>query len=67
MVILEEDGKKVLRCQGIVVAVQKGKKVHIEWDKTCLREGDMQITKETLMKSKYNEHVEGGWRINLDA
>jgi hypothetical protein len=39
--------------------------VHIQWNKDCLNDGDLPITKEASMKSKYNEHVEGGWRMSL--
>ena len=54
-------------CQGIVVAVKQNNKVHIQWDGSTLREGDIAITEETLLKSKYNKHVMGAWRYSLDA
>ena len=53
-------------CQGMVVGVKKDNKVHIKWDGSTLREGDIAITEETLLKSKYNKHVLGGWRYSLD-
>jgi hypothetical protein len=52
-------------CQGEVVAVQTKNRVHIEWDGSTLREGDEPITEETLLKSKYNKHVIGGWRYSI--
>ena len=62
----EEDGKKVAQwCQGLVVAVKTRNRVHIQWNADCLREGDTPISEEVLMKSKYNRHVEGGWRMSL--
>jgi hypothetical protein len=64
---VEEDGTTVAQwCQGIVVGVKTRNKVHIKWNENCLREGDAPVTEEALMKSKYNKHVEGGWRISLD-
>ena len=63
----EEDGTEVHQwCQGKVVAVKNGNKVHIEWHKKHLREGDPSITEEKLMKSKWNKHVEESWRMNPD-
>ena len=63
----EEDGSKVSQwCQGLVVAVKTRGKVHIQWNEDCLRQGDQPITEEVLMKSKFNKHVEGGWRMSLD-
>ncbi len=53
-------------CQGMVVGVKKNNKVPIKWDGSTLREGDIAITEETLLKSKYNKHVLGGWRFSLD-
>lgn len=53
-------------CQGTVVAVKRDNKVHIKWDGSTLREGDIEITEEKLLKSKYNKHVLGGWRYSLD-
>ena len=53
-------------CQGTVVAVKRDNKVHIQWDGSTLREGDIEITEEKLLKSKYNKHVLGGWRYSLD-
>ncbi len=60
----EEDGTTILKwCQGTVVAVKTKDRVHIQWCKDCLRDGDLPISEEVLKKSKYNKHVEGGWRI----
>ena len=47
----EEDGSKVSQwCQGLVVAVKTRGKVHIQWNEDCLREGDIPIAEEVLMK-----------------
>ena len=63
----EPDGTKSnMWCRGTVVAVKKNNKVHIKWHDSTLREGDIAITDETLLKSKYNKHVLGGWRYSLD-
>lgn len=63
----EPDGSiNMMWCQGTVMAVKKNSKVHIKWDISTLREGDKAITEETLLKSKYNKHVLGGWRYSLD-
>jgi len=62
----EEDGTRVKQwCQGVVIAIKNRDRVHIQWDKECLRDGDLPISEEVLMKSKYNKHVEGGWRMSL--
>ena len=62
----EDDGSKVNQfCQGAVVAIKIGGKVHIKWYDTCLKPGDPTITEGKILKSKYNKHVHGGWRINL--
>ena len=63
----EPDGSiNMMWCQGTVMAVKNNSKVHIKWDSSTLREGDKAITEETLLKSKYNKHVLGGWRYSLD-
>jgi hypothetical protein len=63
----EPDGTKSnMWCQGTVVAVKKNNKVHIKWHDSTLREGDIAITEETLLKSKYNKHVLAGWSYSLD-
>lgn len=63
----EEDGTVVPQwCQGVVVAVKKQDKVHIEWDDACFHIGDQKITEERLLKTKWNKQVEGAWRWNLD-
>ena len=53
-------------CQGTMVAVEKSNKVHTKWHDTILREGDIAITEETLLKSKYHKNVLDGWRYSLD-
>jgi hypothetical protein len=64
----EPDGSKVLQwCQGIIVGVKTRNRVHIQWNENCLREGGLPITEEVFMKSKYNKHVEGGWRMSVDC
>jgi hypothetical protein len=63
---VEEDGTNVLQwCQGTVVAIKTRDRIHIKWSEDCLRDGDMPITEEVLKKSKYNKHVEGGWRMSV--
>ena len=63
----EEDGTVVPQwCQGVVVAVKKQDKVHIEWDDACIHNGDQKITEERLLKTKWNKQVKGAWRWNLD-
>ena len=62
----EEDGEKSPQwCQGVVVAIKNRSKMHIQWNKNCSRHGGLPITEEALMRSKYNKHVEGGWRMHL--
>ena len=64
---MEPSGEPVLQwCKGVVVAVGKNSKVHIEWDEECLREGDPNETRERLLKSKWNKYVEEGWRCVVD-
>ena len=40
-------------------------RVRIQWNEDCLREGDLPISEEVLMKSKYYKHAEGGWIMSL--
>ena len=64
----EEDGTVVPQWyQGIVVAVKKNNRVHIKWDKKCLREGDPMVTQEKFLKTKWNKQVNEAWRMNLDV
>lgn len=66
--MIEEDGNKFLQwCQGLVVAVKTNNRVHIQWNESCLRVGDLAITEEKLLKSKYNKHVEQGWRMSINS
>ena len=59
-VFTEPDGtEKFILCKGVVVVVKKRSIVHMEWDKDNLCDGDISITQETSLKSKYNKHVEG--------
>ena len=51
-------------CQGEVVAVRKGNKVHVKWDKKYLREGDSEVTEEKFLVSKWNKHTEESWRMD---
>ena len=63
----EKDGTVVPQwCRGVVLAVKKQNKVRIKWDADCLRDGDPPVTDERFLKSKWNKHVEEGWRWNLD-
>ena len=51
----EADGSEVPQwCQGLVVTIKTRSGVHIQWNDNCLHEGDVKITEEVLMKSKYN-------------
>ena len=64
----EKDGTVVPQwCQGTVVAVKKNSRVHIKWDKSCLREGDPEITQEKFLKTKWNKQVNEAWRMNLEC
>ena len=64
----EPDGSKVLQwCQGIIVGIRTRNRVHIQWNQNCLCEGGLPITEEVFMKSKFNKHVEGGWRMSVDC
>ena len=63
----EEDGSKVTPwCQGLVVAIKIRGRMHIQWNEDCLCQGDISISEEVLMMSKFNKHVERGWRMSLD-
>jgi hypothetical protein len=63
---VEKDGTKVLQwCHCTVVAIMTRDRVHIKWSEDCLHDGDMSITEEILKKSKYNKHVQGGWRMSV--
>ena len=64
---IEKDGKAINQwCQGTVVAVKSNNRVHIKWDKGCLREGDPEITQETFAKRKWNKHVLEAWRYAIE-
>ena len=59
----EPDGSVVpMWCRGVVVAVMKNSKVHIEWEEKFLRDGDPPVTKERLLTTKWNKNVNEGWR-----
>ena len=63
----ETDGSKVPQwCKSLIVTVKSRNRVHIKWSANCLREGDLGITEEVLIKSMFNTHVEGGWRMSLE-
>ena len=53
-------------CKGLVVAVLKGDKVHVQWDADYLRPGESKISKEKLLLTKWNKHTEKGWKMDLD-
>mmetsp|Transcript_26186 Transcript_26186/g.44648 ORF Transcript_26186/g.44648 Transcript_26186/m.44648 type:complete len:365 (-) Transcript_26186:8-1102(-) len=66
-ILTEPDGTKVRQWyQGKVVAVKKRSKVRIKWNSECLRDGDLEITEERFLISKFNKHVEEGWRFNVE-
>ena len=60
-------------CQGTVVRLIKYKedqnhlKMEVRWDEECLREGDMKLSVEKCLKSKWNpeKHTKGAWREDL--
>ena len=52
--------------QGLIVALKSRNREYIKWSANCLDKGDFGITEEVLMKSKFNKHVEGGWRMSLE-
>ena len=54
----EEDGTRVKQwCQDLVIAIKTRDRVHIQGDEECLHDGDLPISEQVLMKSKYNRHV----------
>ena len=63
----------VCQGQGTFVKVLKEEipyvTVEIKWDRKCLREGNCETSRDTLMRSKSkwnsNEHAQGTWRENL--
>ena len=67
----DEDGEVLQWCQGTVLKILREEKtsvtVEIKWDKECLREGDREVSRDKLMRSKWNsnEHEQGTWRENL--
>ena len=54
-------------CKGVVVAVKKNSRVHIQWGASCVWDGGPKITQEKLLKTKWNKHVEEAWRMNIPA
>ena len=54
-------------CQGIVAVVKTRNRVHIQWSESTLHEGDISITEEVLMKSKWNKPALVGWRYSSDS
>ena len=66
-VYTEQNGTKVkVWCKGLVVAVLKSNKVHVQWDTDYLHPGESKISKEKLLKTKWNKHTEKCWRMDLD-
>ena len=67
ILMFEQNGTNVkVWCKCLVVAVLKGDKVHVQWDADYLRPGESKISKEKLLKMKWNKHTEKGWRMDLD-
>ena len=63
----EPDGTVIpVWCKGTVVGVKTKGKVRIEWDDEYLRDSDPKVTEEVLLVSKWNKHVETGWRCIVD-
>ena len=58
-------------CQGTIIKVVKEKGtfvvVEVKWEEECLKPGDIEVTTERLMKSKWNPttHEHGSWSENL--
>ena len=51
--------KKLIWCKGTVVAVNNNNnKVRIKWEKEYYRSGDLEISEEALLKTKWNKQVE---------
>ena len=68
----EDDGPVLQWCQGVVIEIvgeprSKHVIVKIEWKKECLKDGDPKITKQKLLKSKWNIDIpeDGAWREDL--
>ena len=60
----EPDGTVVqVWCRGVVVAVKSNSKVHVCWDTAFVAKGDPKVTEEQFLVSKWNKHVEEGWRF----
>eukprot|EP00957_Ditylum_brightwellii_P121941 9299669-Ditylum_brightwellii.AAC.1 len=55
-----------MQCKGVVVTVKNNTRVHVEWEYLYLREGDPKVTEEKFLKTKWNKHVDEGWRMNPD-
>ena len=66
----EDSGTKVrIWCKGKVVSVSNNKrypKIRIKWDPLYLRPGELEVTEEVLLPSKWNKQDEKAWRLNLD-
>ena len=52
-------------CQGMFVQIKKRDKVHIEWNEECLCVSDPMVTKEKLLRLKWNKHVQKAWEMEL--
>ena len=63
----ERDGTVVgMWCRGEVVGVLASSRVHVKWDKHCLRPGDLPVTKEKFLRTMWNKVQQDGWRMNVD-
>jgi hypothetical protein len=67
----DEDGEILQWCQRTVKRILREETtyvtVEIKWDKECLREGDREVSRDKLMRSKWNssKHEQGTWQKNL--
>jgi len=51
-------------CCGVVVAVKRHNRVHVEWDDEWVGTGEQKITDEELKPELFNRDVEGAWRVS---
>ena len=68
----DDDGPVMQWCQGKVIefireSEDKHVIVKIKWNEQCLKEADPKVTKQKLMRSKWNldKPADGAWREDL--
>ncbi len=58
-------------CQGTIPRILQEERayvtVEIKWDKECLQEGDREVSRDKLVRSKWNSNKQqqGTWQENL--